>query len=319
MEKNYNNAVNNFFIKEQINPEDVLSLVDCNVHSIKEVNPIANKFGIYKELQDDVISIGDIIGFENDWQSLVEGRPENVFDGLNMLFIEGGNEYQTRALGMLEYSKEEATERLSKSFQDQPIILKSTGEGSYSVAGNGKHRFMLLKSLYLSELSKIKDNPNEIENLKNKYKIPAKVKYLDLNKTYSTYFLMTYGIETIQKIELLDSQSPSDFKNCISVETNQKGIFGSNQTFILNDNDLIKYTKTIIQQNPDILDKEPPREEFKGLYDKKAFEWKQRMALLKQLPAFYKEIKSFREFFDKNMLDIYLGKNIEIGKKLEDE
>ena len=320
MKNNFNNAVTSFLEREGINIEQTLNGVDSTVYSIAKLNPIAIKFGMYKEMQDKVISVGDIIGFEDDWQSFLEGRPENVFEGLNMLFAEGENEYKNRALSMLEYSREEVIAKLTQSFYNQPVIVKETGEGTYSIAGNGKHRFMLLRTLYLSELAKVNENAEEVEKLKNKYKIPVKAESLDLAKTYAKYFLMTYGIADIVSVEFERSFHGKGRTGNTIVQTNEVGAFGKNTSLILNDANLIKYTKSVINKNQDITKKEPQGEpNFDGILDKKKLDWIQKMEILKKLPKFYRDIKSFREFFDSNMTEVYLGNSIEIEKGTQDE
>ncbi len=86
------------------------------------------------------------------------------------------------------------------------ILLKyeKNGDGKYEV-GDGRHRFVFLKLLYLSELKKCNGEADKIKELNEKFTIPAIIwNPIDYELTYCNYILHknpTIDLETGKKVE----------------------------------------------------------------------------------------------------------------------
>jgi len=57
---------------------------------------------------------------------------------------------------MLDYSSEEIIEKLSSSFNDEPICVQEIDKGKYAISTNGMHRYSVLRAHYLLELQRVK-------------------------------------------------------------------------------------------------------------------------------------------------------------------
>lgn len=300
-----NNLVKAWLAKEGIDYNFVKNKVDCSLLRANDVNPIVSKYGIYYGEKDEKISIGDIIGFENDGQTLFHGRGKDIFEELNYLFNGEGGEYTSRSLGMLDYSKEEILNNLAKSFEEQPITVIDVGDGKFSVAGNGKHRFTLLKAFYLSELSNIDENDIEkIQQLKDKYTIPVKLSRLDYNQTYSVFFIYSFGFYEINSMD-------------IKPEPQESRIRWKGKEYIsYYASSLINLAKRIVTENKNIF-KEP----YKGkrepgqIYDRKELEFLMIKEIIDNLQKYYRDISSFNKYVNNYMKESFLGSENEIESK----
>lgn len=174
-----------FFERNGISVEDVCSKVDCHIYSPMEVNPLAATSKFKTGEQSKMVSIADVVGYITQSKNIIP----NVFLSMDQFFDEKQAGYSSRSIQMLEYDKDNILEQLKQSFVDEPMVLQETGEGTYTVANNGFHRYTVLRALYLSEAAKANGNEEELAKLSEKYTIPASVIGVDLDKTYCKYIL----------------------------------------------------------------------------------------------------------------------------------
>ena len=297
-------VINDWLEREKIDAKHVLDKTDDKLLSSETYNPIVAKYGIFYKPTTEEISIGDIIGFENDGQTLFSGRGENVFEELSYLYGDDLNdEYKTRANGILMYSKEEILSRLAESFKSDPLRVKEVDFGKYSVDGNGKHRFTILKAIYLSELAEINPNDQEgLAELKKKYTIPVTLSRMDVEKTYTNFFVSAFGFYDLneENYNINDEHILVEWKDDIF-------FIGSIQR-------LIELTKRIVTENANIFN-----EPYKGkrkpgeICDMKGIRFIQLKRIIDNMPEYYRTLPSFRKYVNENMKECLL--NIKINDK----
>ena len=132
------------------------------------------RFAIYGDYEDDLVDIKDVIGIPD-----YLAREPGFLDNFVLLFDPHGDNYHSRANGMMKYSSDEVVEKLERSFVVEPIKLYNMN-GKYFLSANGNHRIHLLMLHYLMDTYK------GVE-IGDKYKIPVQSEKLDLVKTYSNY------------------------------------------------------------------------------------------------------------------------------------
>lgn len=237
------NECNEEFLRRNgISIEDICSSIDCHVYSSMEVNPIIASYGFKTNSESEMISIADIVGYDTeDRQSNT-----NIFLSMDYFFKEQGKGYHTRSLGMLKYDKENILENLKQSFINEPISLIETGEGTYTVLSNGLHRYTLLRILYLSEVAKAGGNKEALKELRSKYKIPANVTGIDLDKTYCKYLLTKVKAED-DEWKILDIKSEVDANNNLTGNAIIKHANGEDE--IVNNELLLLLTKERIAED----------------------------------------------------------------------
>lgn len=297
-------VINDWLEREKIDAKHVLDKTDDKLLSSETYNPIVAKYGIFYKPTTEEISIGDIIGFENDGQTLFSGRGENVFEELSYLYGDDLNdEYKTRANGILTYSKEEILSRLAESFKSDPLRVKEVDFGKYSVDGNGKHRFTILKAIYLSELAEINPNDQErLAELKKKYTIPVTLSRMDVEKTYTNFFVSAFGFYD------LNEENYNINAEHILVEW-KDDIF-----FIGSIKRLIEFAKRIVTENANIFN-----EPYKGkrkpgeICDMKGIHFIQLKRIIDNMPEYYRTLPSFRKYVNENMKECLL--NIKLNDK----
>lgn len=297
-------VVNDWLEREKIDVKHVLDKTNDKLLSSDKYNPIVTEFGVFYEPNTEEVSIGDIIGFENDGQTFFRGRGENVFEELIYLYSDDlENEYKTRANGILMYSKEEVLSKLSESFKTDPLRVKEVDFGKYSIDGNGKHRFTILKAIYLSELAEIDPNDQDkLDALKKKYTIPVTLARMDVDKTYTNFFMSSFGIYDV------NTKSYDPNTGFMSVEWKDELFFiGSIES-------QIKLAKRIVTENANIFN-----EPYKGkrkpgeICDRKHLRFIQLKRIIDSMPNFYRTLSSFRKYVNENMKDCLL--NIKVNDK----
>ena len=132
------------------------------------------RFAMYGDYTLEKVDISKVIGIP---RHLIESK--NVVENFEVYFSPYGDDYHSRANGMLQYDSFEVIEKLDQSFTKEPVRLYKIND-NYFLGSNGNHRFHLLKMHYLMSLFKG-------ENLDGKYEIPALVEELDYIKTFVNY------------------------------------------------------------------------------------------------------------------------------------
>lgn len=215
------NKCNEEFLRRNgIVVEEVCSKVDYMIHNNQKENPIVANYGMQTKSKERLVSVADIVGYD----SALYGLDENIFLTMDRYFSDKGDSYHTRSTGMLAYNKDNIIEKLYDSFEKEPMSLIETGEGTYTVLNNGLHRYTLLRILYLSEEAKANGDKEKLSELAEKYKIPASVTGIDLDKTYCK-FLLSMVKDTNNDYDVIDVEEDYNEKyrnsgKCIVVYAN---------------------------------------------------------------------------------------------------
>ena len=187
----------------------------------------------------------------------------NIFDrqlAFENFFEKNGDGYHTRALELLEYkSGEELLKGLEKRNHDTlDMKVRQMEDGKYVIAGNGLHRFSVLRFHYLLDCMKKEKSEEELYEL---YKIPVKlVSTTNFKKTYCNYLL--------QKANLTISYISFNYKEDEIIIYYKS----SSQRQIINEEKLLHLTI----QSIEMLDYES----------------------LREITNFYNQYASFKQFID---------------------
>lgn len=149
-----------------------------------DINPITARYEVLGRGMSKNVSVANIYGI-NRRMSSIPGRFPEILDAF---FNRGGDNYHSRSVTMLDYNENNVIEGLNRSFFREPIILMESDKEQYLVLTNGMHRFVVLRSLYLSAKSKCK-SLEEIDALNQRFIIPVKVVPIDLTKSYCKYLI----------------------------------------------------------------------------------------------------------------------------------
>ena len=245
-----------------------------------DVNSIIKNFGEYDlDQKQVVVSVADILGHDGIVNSVGGYKGNNILHTFENFFDNYGDSYHTRANGLLEYkSGEELLKELRRRNDDtKDMRIKEIEDGKYILAGNGLHRYTVLRFHYL--VDRMKKNKNE-EELKEMYKIPVtycgKVNY---KKTYCNYMISRIDHD----IELVVFNS----------KNNEAKIYYSNkQSKIVTEEELLN----MIAQSVDLLSIFD-LEEIKSNYDR------------------YESFRKFVDEYIPNLLDMINIKDEENVKK----
>lgn len=225
-----------FINRMRINIEAVTAGVDCNIYSKKDIDRIVDEYGVYTESDFSEISIANIVGYNFTFLNV---NP-NIIYSLPSFFDENGDGYHSRSVGLLKYSSDDIIEKLSLSFEQEPMIVDEVKNNIYIINGNGLHRYTVLRILYLSEVSKTKD-PEGLKRIAQKYTIPVQLRKLDKIKTYSMFLLTEIFNKDIKKLELeYDREKYTYTGNTIVVDCDD-------QKASLNDEKLIAFIREKIE------------------------------------------------------------------------
>lgn len=238
--KKYNEDITNFFIKNNINVDEIIKKPEAIMKAKIEIDRIVNDNGQYKNEESQNICVGDIIGS-------IELDSKNIFDNLDELYNKENGKYGKRAIEFLDTKT--PLQDMMKSFEKEPILVEEIIKGKYVIAGNGKHRCNLLKACYLNEIAKC-SKKEETEKIKEKYTIPVQARNIDVIKTYSKYLLKKISIlvQEIDPFSGVTGKSILTDENCNEIK--------------LNDSQLFEFVKSNIVK----LDKDKLKSEIPNLY-----------------------------------------------------
>lgn len=182
-----NETIKNFLKLLNIDEEKFNSLEGSRIKKDVDVNPILSRFALYKNQEDNKrVSIADVVGYNYGSQGLSRGLISN----LSEFFDKDGDNYHSRSVSMLDIPQSKIMNELDYSFKREPICLLEVDKGVYNIGNNGLHRFHILKTHYLDELSKLgTSDKNAVKKLKEKYSFNANVSEIDYIKSYSAFML----------------------------------------------------------------------------------------------------------------------------------
>lgn len=238
--------IEKFIKKNNIDIKAISSLPESKCFSIKDINPLIDKYGIYKQRVLGEKSIADIIGVNNTFNTYDKN---NITNNLEAYFSRTNpkyTSYESRSNGMLEYSSFDVVEKLSSSFRKEPIIVAELENNLSIVTVNGMHRYHLLRIHYLNELAKTPINPETIRNLNEKYTVPVHIDKVDLIKTYSNFLISN-----------MDSDEDLYISNELNenyLKTDKVVLYEDGIKKVLNDEQLIQYIKNNIDRLLDQID-----------------------------------------------------------------
>lgn len=152
--------------------------------NISDINEIVAKYEMQGNSEKRQVSIANVYGIHDKMDEINYDFPEI----LDYFFDEHGDGYHSRAVGMLEYNEDNVIASLENSFRIEPMVLIEVDHNKYMVLTNGIHRFIVLKSIYMSAKRKCQ-NKGEIAELNKKFTIPVEVIKLDYIKTYCKYLI----------------------------------------------------------------------------------------------------------------------------------
>ncbi len=182
-----NNELVTFFHRNNIfNIGDFIKKYNFKIEKLQ--TSVSNSEFNYAEFSEEnqvIIPLSKIFGFSDSHINI----DNSYFSNFSNFFNSRKNEqYYNRAISMLEYSSDEIINKLSKSFEDEPICTISI-DGKYYISSNGLHRFMVLKLYYMLELY----NGKTIEELDNKYMIKISNKELNTLKLFTDFFCSNFN------------------------------------------------------------------------------------------------------------------------------
>lgn len=182
-----NETVVNFLKSLNIDIKKFNFLEGAKVKRNSDVNPILSRYGIFNPSQEDMrVSINDVVGYDYRCMSL----DTNLLENLSWFFDRDGDNYHSRSVSMLDIPQSQVMEQLNNSFKREPIYLIEVDKGKYNIGNNGMHRYHILKTHFLDELSKINPKDKEaIKTLQEKYSFDAKISEIDFVKSYSAFLL----------------------------------------------------------------------------------------------------------------------------------
>lgn len=227
-----------FLKKNGTTYEELEDKVDTRLYSLKDADYIVYSYLISLDREQKQVSVADIIGYDYEFANTINAN--DIFKSFPNFFQKNGDSYHTRANGMLEYTSGNIIPKLLRSFKEEPIKICGATKGKYIIDVNGLHRYTVLRSLYLIELSRLGDDKKAIEQLHNKYMIPVKAAEIDYIKTYSHYVLVTLGI-----VKYIGKEFDSNY----NATGNAKVVFYDRQTKIMSNQELIQLVTTSLMEN----------------------------------------------------------------------
>ena len=275
-----NKANEEFLEKNDINLEELEKRGLSSNLAREELNEVFDNYGFQKNVGMKEISIADLVGFS---KYQIDGA-RTIIDGFKWCFDESGGDYARRGLGMLKIDRDNIVEALEDSFTKEPISVIETEGNKYNILSNGMHRFIVLRLLYLSELVKAGDDPQKIEELRQKYTVPMDVTEIEKEKTYSKFLIMIANkFENNPEKRIYSIRDEySNHKKTGRVEV----IYGKKDKEIVSEDELLERAK-------------------KETIEKKLFA-KENMGMAWDVISAYKKYPSFQQFIHENFHDIDL-------------
>lgn len=231
------NVATEFLERNGTSYEALKEKVDTRLYSLKDSDYIVFSYLISLDREPKKVSIGDIIGYDYSFANTIETN--DIFKTFPNFFQLNGDSYHTRANGMLKYNCDNIVQSLLRSFTEEPIKIGGATRGQYVIDVNGLHRYTVLRSLYLIELSKL-DSVEDIEKLKEKYTIPVEAAEIDYIKTYSYYVLSTLGIINYISKEYDDNYCATG---------NAKVEFRNKERKVMSNTELLQLVTTSLTEN----------------------------------------------------------------------
>ncbi len=231
---NYDTA--RFLVRNGVTYEDLEKSPTIRLMSQKDIDPILHKYRIESDGKEELVSIADVVGYSYHGENDLLKSFSNFFDS-----NKSGGYYQ-RALSMLDFTTDDALEKLSSSFRVEPMKLADAPEGKFTISTNGMHRYSVLRALYCIEMLKANGDKTQEENIYNKYKVPAIVAKIDYVKTYANYILTTLKVAAFVSNERDD--------NCRSTGKARVQLVNGEELFLTNE-ELLQYVGDIIRKNKD--------------------------------------------------------------------
>lgn len=230
-----------FLIRNGMTYEELEKTASLSISSQEDIDPILYKYRIGSDGEEAMVSIADVVGYDYRYMQssndLLKAFP-HFFDSNKM------DGYHTRSLSMLDLTTENVMTALSPSFREEPMKLADAPDGRYTVNGNGMHRYSVLRSLYLIEISKARGNKEQEQAIREKYTIPALVSRIDYVKTYSNFVL-----STLKAVYWIGNER--DEKNKLTGRVKVEAVNGEN--LFLTNEELITYVHNMM-----ILQKDNP-------------------------------------------------------------
>ena len=205
-EYNINKTNMGFLRKNGFDIKDMRQDLDCKLYSTKDINEIINEFkeSFVIPSKETNVCIGDIIGMEGLHE-------KDIFEHLDEFFDEDGKPYKRRDLELLDLTSENILEKLKDSFFYEPIVCKNIGENNkHIITTNGMHRFMILKIWYLKEIYEAQNNEEQIQEINEKYTIPAKIYENDLRRIYYAYLIKMAGANKYYNYAITNIEKKDD-------------------------------------------------------------------------------------------------------------
>lgn len=265
-----NETIRNFLELLNINYDKFNSLEGSKLQKASDINPILSRFSMFKTKSEyKKISVADIVGYDYHY---MDSEP-NLLNSLSNYFDRNGDGYHSRSVSMLDIPQEQIMTQLDSSFQKEPMSLMEVDNGIYNISSNGLHRFHVIKTHYLNELSKL--NPNDktgIKNLKEKYSFIANVSEIDYLKSYSAFLLNI--LDNNLAIELhYNSDYEFTGKICLTdySKDDEKTILDDNQLKDFVNKKINKFLRTAShserKQFDEILNRASKYESFQNFYN----------------------------------------------------
>lgn len=155
-----------------------------------DINPIVSKYGVYDSFDEEVtISVADLVGHDYVPKANSDNSGMNILRTFEKFFEEGGDDYHSRSLELLEYeSGEQLLKGLERRNRDTTnMLVREIEDGKYIISSNGLHRFTVLRFHYLLDCMK---NEKSEEELREMYKIPVRLtSKTNFKKTYCNYLI----------------------------------------------------------------------------------------------------------------------------------
>ncbi len=167
-----------------------LNFVDfdlAKIYRVKDINPLLARNRISHHIGFKNVSVANILGsnaFDDGFQNIPQ-----VLDQ----FFGYDNSYLTRSIGLLNLDKDTFFLELSGSFKKEPICVTEFDDDKYIITENGTHRFIVLRLMYLSELSMAKTEEEKIK-LKEKYTIPVDTCVIDKDASYAMNLISIFDV-----------------------------------------------------------------------------------------------------------------------------
>ncbi len=203
--------VNEFL--QKINEEELLIYEDYD-------NKVA-RFAMYGDYQEGAVDISKVVGIP---RHIAETK--KVVENFSIFFSPYGDNYHSRANGMLEYDSVEVMEKLKLSFKKEPVRMYKIKD-KYFISSNGNHRFHLLKMHYL--MSSFKG-----EDVDGKYVVPALVQELDYVKTYVNFISSLLWDESFYMSSEYDKYYDKTGRTVVTYK---------DETMVLNDEELLSFLR----------------------------------------------------------------------------